>query len=80
MKSNRYLDQVSLDNLHNGGNSERGFLRLDYTPDVNNVLRLSATSGRSSFQLAHLRSQHAAGQDQRQLLRDLSMSLGWVRV
>ena len=28
-KSNRYLDQVSLDNLHNGGNSERAFLRLD---------------------------------------------------
>ncbi|MBI4877208.1 MAG: TonB-dependent receptor [Acidobacteria bacterium] len=79
-KSNRYLDQVSLDNLHNGGNSERGFLRLDFIPDQKNTLRFSATSGRSSFQLANLRSQHASRQDQRQLLRDLSVSTGWVRV
>jgi hypothetical protein len=79
LKSNRYLDQVSLDNLHNGGNSERGFLRLDFQPGERDILRLSAISGRSSFQLANLRSQHAAGQDQRQALRDVSISLGWVR-
>ena len=35
-------------------------------------------SGRSSFQLANLRSQHAAGQDQRQLLGDYSAGLGWL--
>jgi hypothetical protein len=80
MKSNRYLDQVSLDNLHNGGNSERGFLRLDHQATAADMLRLSVISGRSSFQLANLRSQHARGQDQRQLLRDLSVSLGWLRI
>jgi hypothetical protein len=79
-KSNRYLDQVSFDNLHNGGNSERAFLRLDAQASAVDTLRLNLMSGRSSFQLANLRSQHAAGQDQRQALRDFSASLGWVRV
>jgi len=36
--------------------------------------------GRSSFQLANLRSQHANGQDQRQLLRDAAVSVGYIHV
>ncbi|MEW5974880.1 MAG: TonB-dependent receptor [Acidobacteriota bacterium] len=79
LKSNRYLDQVSLDNLHNGGNSERAFARFDFHSSPNNLFRANLMMGRSSFQLANLRSQHAAGQQQRQLLRDFSGSLGWVR-
>ncbi|MDX2153358.1 MAG: TonB-dependent receptor [Bryobacteraceae bacterium] len=79
LKTNRFLDQVSLDNLHNGGNSERAFARLDYSASPRDVLRLNLMSGRSSFQLANLRSQHAAGQQQRQRLVDASASLGWVR-
>ncbi len=79
MKSNRYLDSVSLDNLHNGGNSERGFMRLDYQPGGRDILRFNAMAGRSSFQLANLRSQHAAGMNQRQQLRDASGSFAWVR-
>jgi hypothetical protein len=78
MKSNRYLDQVSLENLHNGGNSERGFLRVDWMASPRNTLRFSALAGRSAFQLANLRSQHAAGMAQRQLLRDYSGLIGWV--
>lgn len=80
IKSNRFLDQVSLDNLHNGGNSERAFLRLDAQLSHRDQLRATLLAGRSSFQLANLRSQHAAGQDQRQLLRDFSASLGWLHV
>jgi hypothetical protein len=78
MKSNRYLDQVSLDNLHNGGNSQRGFLRLDWLASSRHTLRFNALTGRSSFQLANLRSQHAAGMAQRQLLVDQSALAGWV--
>ncbi len=80
LKSNRYLDQVSLENLHNGGNSERGFLRLDYQAGSSDSLRWNLIAGRSSFQVANLRSQHAASQQQRQLLRDFSTSLGWLHV
>ena len=79
LKSNRFLDQVVLDNLHNGGNAQRAFTRLDYTPNDRDFLRLNMMAGRSSFQLANLRSQHAAGQQQRRLLRDFSASLGYVR-
>jgi len=79
MKTHRFLDQVSRDNLHNGGNSQRGFSRLDYQASSKDSLRLTMMSGRSSFELANLRSQHALGQDQRQYLGDLSTGLGWVR-
>lgn len=77
-KSNRFLDQVSLDNLHNGGNAQRAFGRFDYQVSPRDQLRLNLMAGRSSFQVANFRSQHAAGQDQRQLLRDASVSLGWL--
>jgi hypothetical protein len=79
IKSNRFLDQVSIDNLHNGGNAERGYTRLDYQAGPRDILRLHAMAGRSSFQLANLRSQHANGQQQRQLLRDAAFWTGWVR-
>jgi outer membrane receptor for ferrienterochelin and colicin len=80
LKSNHYLDQVSIDNLHNGGNSERGFARFDYQASPRHQLRVNVMTGRSGFELANLRSQQRAGQDQRQLLRDASASLGWLRI
>lgn len=79
LKSNRFLDPVSLDNLHNGGNSQRGFARVDWQAGSNDTLRFNVMAGRSSFQVANLRSQHAAGQRQRQRLGDFSVWGGWLR-
>ncbi len=79
MRTHRFLDQVGRDNLHNGGNSQRGFSRLDYQASPQDALRLTVMAGQSGFELANLRSQQAARQDQRQSLGDLSTSLGWVR-
>jgi len=78
-KSNRFLDQVALQNLHNGGNTERGLVRLDYLASQKDALRFHIMSARTSFQLANLPSQHANGQQQRQLFRDLSLWAGYVR-
>jgi hypothetical protein len=80
VKTHRFLDQVSLDNLHNGGDSQRGFLRLDYQASARDSLHLNVMSGRSSFELANLRSQQAAGMRQRQLMRDLSVWVRWNRI
>lgn len=79
MKSNRFLDSVSLDNLHNGGNLQRAYTRLDYQATPRDILRFGMMSGRSSFQLANLRSQHANLQNQRQSLEDISVSAAWLR-
>src|SRR5687768_4907033 len=46
LNTKRYLDQVSTDNLHNGGNTERGFGRIDYTASSRDSLRFSLMSGR----------------------------------
>lgn len=78
MKTHRYLDAVSLDNMHNGGHSTRAFTRLDYTASEKDVFRLNLMAGDSPFELANLRSQQANGMDQRQLMRDFSTALGWV--
>ena len=80
VKSNRFLDSPSFDNLHNGGNTQRSSTRLDWHRTERDLFRFSGMGGRSSFQLANLRSQHANGQQQRRLLDDVSFSVGYVRV
>jgi hypothetical protein len=79
LKSNRFLDQVGILNLHNGGNSQRAYARVDYQVTSHDVLRTSFMLGRSSFQHANLRSQHANLQNQRQALEDASAALTWIR-
>jgi outer membrane cobalamin receptor len=79
MKSNRYLDQVSLDNLHNGGNNQRALFRVDLQPNQKDTWRFNAMYGNAPFQLANLRSQHANLMNQRQLLRDWAGSIGYLR-
>lgn len=79
LDTDRFLDQVSLDNLHNAGHFVRGFGRMDIRLTARDSLRLHAMGGRSAFQLANLRSQHLAGQDQRQRLADVSTWASYVR-
>ncbi|MEZ5287214.1 MAG: TonB-dependent receptor [Vicinamibacterales bacterium] len=66
----RFLDQVSRDNLHNAGGFGRAFARVDVRLASAHALRIHAMGGRSAFELANLRSQEANGQDQRQRLAD----------
>jgi hypothetical protein len=70
MRTARFLDQISRDNLHNDGGFGRLFARGDVSPSSVTRLRVNAMGGRSAFELANLRSQDARGQDQRQELMD----------
>lgn len=76
-RTDRFLDQVSLDNLHNRGHYGRGFGRVDVALSDRTQLRAHVMGGSSRFELANQRSQSAAGQDQRQRLDDLSV---WTTV
>ena len=73
MRTSRFLDQISRDNLHNDGGFGRLFARGDLSPSASTRIRLNAMGGRSAFELANLRSQQARGQDQRQELADLAV-------
>jgi hypothetical protein len=73
MRTDRFLDQVSLDNLHNAGHFARGFGRLDVRLSDRSRLRFNVMGGGSQFELTNLRSQESAGQDQRQKLDDVSV-------
>lgn len=72
MRTDRFLDQVSIDNLHNAGGAVRGFGRVDVATRGGSLLRAYGMGGQSAFELANLRSQQARGQDQRQRLNDWS--------
>jgi hypothetical protein len=80
MRTDRFLDQVSLDNLHNTGGFARAFGRMDVRVSDGQTLRGHAMGGRSQFELANLRSQHANGQDQQQELADAAGWLGYTRM
>ncbi|MEZ5294414.1 MAG: TonB-dependent receptor [Vicinamibacterales bacterium] len=79
LDTDRFLDQVSLDNLHNAGRMARGYARVDLRLGAADLLRLHAMGGASRFELATLRSQHAADQDQRQRLQDASVWVAYLR-
>jgi hypothetical protein len=69
MRTDRFLDQISLDNLHNAGAFGRAFARVDRHPARRAGHAARQRDGRAlAFEVANLRSQEAAGQDQRQAL------------
>jgi hypothetical protein len=79
MRTDRFLDQVSLDNFHNAGAFGRGFGRVDVQVTPRDTVRLHGMGGRSRFDLANLRSQELAGQDQRQVLGDVATWFSHLR-
>ena len=79
MRTDRFLDQVSIDNLHNRGYFTRGFARMDVALTDKSQFRAHVMGGGSRFELANQRSQEAAGQDQRQHLDDVSVWTTFLR-
>jgi outer membrane receptor protein involved in Fe transport len=77
-RSRRFLDPVSLDNLHNQGYTAGAEAALTRASGPS-VLALRAGHARSSFDVPHTRRQEEAGQDQRQRLRQTFATLDWQR-
>jgi hypothetical protein len=79
--SNRFLDPVNPDNLHNTGDTQRGFLRLDYaSDDLKDQVRLTALVGRTRRDVPNTYTQEAALQDQEVKSRDQNYNLGWTHL
>ena len=79
-RSRRFLDPVHPDNLHNLGGARAGTVRADGTFGPRDRLTASAQSGRARFEVPHGAGQEAAGQDQRQTLRQQAQTASWQRV
>ena len=64
-RSGRYLDSPEFSPLHDVGNNEQVFDRVDYQAGQNDTLHLDLFAARSWFQIPNTYDQQAAGQDQR---------------
>ena len=77
-QSDRFLDPVNPDNLHNEGKTGRGFMRFDYATHLRDTVRLTALIGRTHRDVPNTYGQDAAGQDQRVHSGDQNFNLGWT--
>ncbi len=80
-KSDRFLDPVNFDNLHNHGNTYRGFLRLDtQSPDSKSSFRFTALVGETHRDVPNTFTQEEAGQNERVRSADQNFNLGWQSI
>jgi hypothetical protein len=80
-KSDRFLDPVNFDNIHNHGDSERAFLRLDFaSADETNTFRASGLIGRTQRDVPNTFSQAGTGTDNEVQTTDWNANLGWQSV
>jgi len=80
-KSDRFLDPVNFDNLHNHGDTFRGFLRLDrQSVDAKSSFRFTVLAGSTHRDVPNTYTQEAAGQDQRVRSNDENINAAWQRI
>lgn len=78
-RSDRFLDPVHPDNLHNEGGIFSGEAHLSVLASDSDLVKINLTGGRSRYQVPHGEPQEEAGQDQRQRLLQHSQSGSWQR-
>ena len=78
-RSDRFLDPVHPDNLHNEGAVVSGEAHLSLLASHRDLVRINLTGGRSRFDVPHGEIQEQAGQDQRQRVTQHSQSGSWQR-
>ncbi len=78
-RSDRFLDPVHPDNLHNEGNVLSSEVHLNVLATDANLVKVDVTGGRSRYEVPHGEAQEDAGQDQRQRVVQHSQSASWQR-
>ncbi len=79
-RSGRYLDSPEFATMHDVGNNQQFFDRLDWSPHEKDTMHMNLFMGRSWFQTPNTYDQAAAGQDQRQLVRTYNVAPGWIHL
>jgi hypothetical protein len=77
--SDRFLDPVDPENLHNHGQSASAFGRLSSALSPSNTINASWGFGQARFDVPNTTEQNIAGQDQRQRLQQGFADLSWQR-
>jgi Carboxypeptidase regulatory-like domain len=78
--SGRFLDSPEFVTLHDYGNNESIFDRIDYAPTAVDTFHLNLTGSRSWFQVPNQYDQQALGQDQRSEIFSYNIAPFWTRV
>ena len=76
----RFLDTPEVSPIHSKGNSESLFDRVDWQPNIKNMLRLNLTVGRSWFQTPNTFDAESAGQDQRSQIHSINIAPAWTHL
>ena len=77
--SDRFLDPVHPDNLHNSGNAANGTAEFSWLLSPASTLSIVGGVGRTSFEVPHNEDQEAAGQDQHQTNLQTWQTASWQR-
>jgi hypothetical protein len=80
VRSGRYLDPPEFSAIHDVGNNQTVFDRIDYQPADSDSLHLNLFFSRAWFQIPDTYDQSAAGQDQRQRILSYNIAPGWVHL
>jgi hypothetical protein len=80
LRTGRFLDPPEFDSIHNTGNSENFFDRVDFQPSAADTFHLDLFLARSWFQAPNTFDQAAAGQDQRQQMKTFNFAPGWTHL
>ena len=78
--SSRFLDSPELANIHDKGNGEGFFDRIDFNPNDKDSFHLNLSAGRSWFQTPNTYDQLAVGQNQHQQIRTLNIAPGYTHL
>ena len=78
-RSDRFLDPVHPDNLHNTGNAANATAEFSWLVTPASTLSIVGGASRTSFEVPHNEAQEEAGQDQRQTNVQTWQTASWQR-